>query len=78
MLDLLEEYGIFLGPPHIKKMKGSNLWELKILGKDNIRIFFTIENKNLIFLHGFSKKKQKTNPKEIKIALKRMFIIKKQ
>jgi len=34
--DLLEKYGINLGMPHIKKLKNYGLWELRILGGDNI------------------------------------------
>ena len=30
-IDMLEEFGLFLGMPHIKKLKGYNdLWELRI------------------------------------------------
>lgn len=72
-LDMLEKYGLNLGYPHIKKLKGYDLWELRILGGDNIRIFYiTMKEKKFLLLHGFVKKKQKTDIKEIKIALKRL------
>jgi len=71
-LDLLEQYGIRLGLPHVKKISGTHLWELRILGKDNIRIFYIARiNKVFLLLHGFLKKKQKTNKREIKVALER-------
>ena len=71
--DLLEKYGVNLGRPHVKKLKNYNLWELRILGGDNIRIFYVaIKDKKFLLLHGFFKKKQKTDTKEIKIALKRL------
>lgn len=72
-LDLLTEYGIRLGPPHIKKVVGTELWELRILGGDSIRIFYiTISGRKFLLLHGFIKKIQKTPKKEIKIALGRL------
>lgn len=72
-LDLLEEYGTTLGAPHVKKLSGYPLWELRILGSDNIRIFYiTQSGKTFLLLHGFLKKKQKTDRKEIKTALARL------
>lgn len=38
-LNLLQEFGIQLSAPHVKKITGTNLWEIRILGKSNIRIF---------------------------------------
>lgn len=72
-LDLLEEFGIKLRPPHIKKLTGTNIWELRTLGKGNIRIFYVaIVERSFLLLHGFEKKKQKTDKKEIKIAKERL------
>src|SRR6266404_5102126 len=65
--DLLIEFNIRLGKPHIKKLTGTELWELRILGSDNIRIFYVaIFGKKFLLLHGFIKKKQKTNKRDIK------------
>jgi phage-related protein len=72
-LDMLSEFGILLRLPRVKKVKGTSLWELRILGSDNIRIFYiTKSGKSFLLLHGFVKKKQKTDKKEIKIALHRL------
>lgn len=73
-IDMLEEFGIRLGGlPHAKKLSGTPLWELHVVGSGNIRIFYiTIVNKTFLLLHGFQKKKQKTDKKEIKTALKRL------
>ena len=66
------EHGINSIPQHIKKLTGTPLWEIRILGKDNIRIFYVLPQREVILvLHGFIKKTQKTNPKEINTALKR-------
>ncbi len=65
----LQEFGIHLGPPHVKKLTGTDLWELRIVGSDSIRIFYiAISGKNFLLLHGFKKKKDKTPPKEIRVA----------
>ena len=74
-IDLLEEFGLFLGMPHIRKMKSTkSIWELRIKHSSNIfRIFFfTIKDSKLVLLHGFRKKSNKTPKKELDIALKRM------
>jgi len=56
-IKLLEEFGIRLGSPHIKKLTGTELWELRILGSDSIRIFYVaVTGRNFLLLHGFKKK----------------------
>ncbi len=73
VIGLLKEFGINLGMPHSKKVIGTPLWELRLLGSDNIRIFYiTQSGKTFLLLHAFRKKKQKTDRKEIKIALDRL------
>lgn len=73
MLSLLKEFGINLSLPHVKKVTGIPLWELRILGSNNIRFFYISQaEKTFLLLHGFQKKKQKTDKKEIDIALKRL------
>lgn len=75
-LSLLKEFGINLGTPHSKKLVGTPLWELRILGNDSIRIFYiTKSGKTFLLLHAFQKKKQKTDKKEIKIALDRLRLL---
>lgn len=73
VVELLKEFGTRLGMPHSKKVTGTPLWELRILGGDNVRIFYTAKTgKTFLLLHGFVKKKQKTDKKEIKTALDRL------
>lgn len=68
----LKEFGLTSAVPNTKKLKGTPLWELRILGRDNIRILFASTGKHRItILHIFFKKKQKTPRREIDIALKR-------
>lgn len=72
-MNLLEEFGVKLGLPHVKKLIGTPLWELRILGGDNIRIFYVaITGKSFLLLHAFQKKRQKTGRREIKIAIERL------
>lgn len=72
-VELLREFGPFLGPPHSKKLSGTALWELRVLGQNNLRILYvSIPNKNFLFLHGFTKKSEKTPKKEIETALNRL------
>lgn len=73
VLELLKSYGVSVGSPHIKKVTGTVLWELRILGSDNIRILYiAVTGKAFLLLHGFKKKKQKTPRKEIRIAEERL------
>lgn len=72
-LELLQEFGTQLGAPYVKKVIGTKLWELRMTGADNIRIFYiAIHKRMFLLLHGFKKKKQKAPKKEIKTALKRL------
>lgn len=67
-LDLLEEFGNKLTMPHSKYIS-NNLFELRIRGKQEIRIFYSFKKENIYLLHGFVKKSQKIPSHEIKHAL---------
>ena len=72
-LKYLEEFGFTTAIPNSRKMTGTPLWEIRILGRDNIRIFYAPVGKDkIVVLHIFSKKKQKTPRKEISTTLKRL------
>lgn len=65
----LQEYGFLAAIPHIKKLSGTPFWEIRILGKDNIRIIYVYDcGKMIVVLHGFVKKGQKTPTGEMKIC----------
>lgn len=71
--ELMREFGIRVGPPHVKKIIGSPLWEIRVLGQDSVRIiYFISKDKTFLLVHGFIKKKQKTPLKEIETALRRL------
>ena len=68
----IEEYGLLAVIPFIKKLTGTFLWEIRILGRENVRILYIArKGKKIILLHGFLKKKKKTPKKEIAIVLER-------
>lgn len=73
ILSQVQIYGLVSVIPHIKKLQGTPLWEIRILGKDSARILYiTQTQEKILLLHGFLKKTQKTPPKEINIALNRL------
>lgn len=69
----MEIYGSHLGNEHTKAF-GRGLFELRVKGKDGIgRAFFCTKiGKEIVILHGFIKKTQKTPQREIDVALSRM------
>lgn len=76
-IDLIEEFGPQIGPPHTKAM-GNGLYEIRIKAKEGIgRSFFGYLIKNeIIILHSFIKKTQATPKKELDIARKRLLEVK--
>lgn len=70
-IDLLEQFGHQLGPPHTKKVQ-ANLFELRIRGQQEVRIFYFFHKGVIILLHGFVKKSQKTPNHELKQAFQKL------
>ena len=72
-IDLLEEFGLSLGMPHIRKITNYELWELRIkFGTNIFRILFKEMEGNFVLLHGFQKKTNKIPKREINTALRRL------
>lgn len=68
----LKEFGLTRAIPNLRKLTNTPLWELRILGKDNIRIICTTRKaKEIVILHIFIKKKKKTPKKELDMAMNR-------
>ena len=67
------QFGANLGMPHTQAM-GEGLSELRVRGKEGIaRVFYcTVVEQRIVMLHVFIKKSQKTPPKELKIARRRL------
>lgn len=73
-LDLLEKFGHLLRMPHVKKID-SQLYELRIRGEEEIRFIFIFKNHTIHIIHGFKKKRDRIDQKELKIARKRLTYI---
>ena len=71
IIDLLEEFGGKLGMPYAKKIR-IDVFELRIRGKQEVRILYGFHKGKIVLLHGFVKKSQKIPPKEIQTALTKL------
>ena len=66
------EYAWPLGKPLVDSL-GRGLWEVRSSITNGIaRVIFYVEGDQMVLLHGFVKKTQKTPDREINLALKRM------
>jgi len=69
------EFGWPMGMPICRKIKGyKGLWEIRTNLQNNkiARVIFCIHQDEMILLHGFIKKTQKTPKFELEIAVNRM------
>lgn len=73
-IDLLAQYGIFLSMPHSKRLD-KKIYELRIRGKEEIRILYGFNKKDIYLLHAFKKQTQATPSKEINTALQRLTLL---
>ncbi len=74
-IDLLKDFGYSLTEPHSKKLKSiDHLKELRIIfGNDIYRLFyFHWKDKIYVITSGYTKKSDKTDPKEIEKAIRIM------
>lgn len=71
--DRMEVFGPDLGMPHTRAM-GDGLFELRLKAAEGIaRVFYcTIVGKKIMVLHQFTKKTDKTPPRELETARRRM------
>ena len=72
-LDLIRKYGRAAGMPRVRKL-AKDLLELRIRGKQQVRLIFKQKGNEIYFLHGFVKKTNKTPTNEIKLAKKRFML----
>ena len=73
LTDRMVEYGPDLGMPHTRAM-GSGLFELRLKSGEGIeRVFYcTLVERRIVMPHQFVKKTDRTPPKELSIARRRM------
>ncbi len=69
----MEVYGPDLGMPHTRAM-GDGLFELRLKSQEGIaRVFYcTLIGRKIVMLHQFVKKTDKTPPRELETAWRRM------
>ena len=66
-IDLLERFGNQLSMPHSKKLN-VHLFELRIRGQQEVRIFYYFHKGEAHLLIGFIKKTQRTPIHELRLA----------
>ena len=64
---LLELFGPHIGMPHSKSI-GRGMFELRIRGRQEIRMFYVFFHDDAVLLHGYKKQSQKIPVKEIRVA----------
>lgn len=72
-LEQLKEQNVRAREPLVKHLEGK-LWELRRASDGNIFrvLYFIYTGRNIVLLHGFQKKTQKTPRREIEVAEQRM------
>ena len=70
---MIEEFGPALGLPYTKAV-GGGLFEIRAKGKEGIgkSLFCAVKGKEVIILHSFIKKQQKTPEKQLKLSRQRL------
>ena len=76
-IDLLKDYGVFLGLNKLRKINGrryKGLWELRIKHSTNYYrvLYFLYCKRTFILLHCFLKKSNRTDIRHLELAKKRM------
>ena len=71
-IELLKQFGPDLPMPHSKKLKGPDLYELRVRFSSNIcRLFYFFEgNEVYVVTSGYTKKTDRTDQREIERALR--------
>lgn len=71
-LELLGDYGLTLGMPHVRHLEGK-LWELRtVFAGNQHRVVFAPLGGGFLLLHAFRKKAQKTLRRDIELAQSRL------
>ena len=69
------QFGWPLGMPLVRKL-AKGLWEIRVRLPDSIaRVLFTAADRQMILLHGFIKKSQKTPQDDLELAKTRLRLL---
>ena len=74
-IELMRRHGTYaLGLPHVRKLHGTKLWEIRLKDSKGIArvIFVALRVDEIIVLHAFRKKTEKTPKQAIELALQRL------
>ncbi|HFE38882.1 MAG TPA: type II toxin-antitoxin system RelE/ParE family toxin [Gammaproteobacteria bacterium] len=71
--EMIENMGPNLGKPYVGRLD-SGLYEIRAKGKEGIArsVYCTLKKQEVVILHTFIKKSEKTPKKELDLAKKRM------
>jgi len=71
--EMIENMGPNLGKPYVGRL-ASGLYEIRAKGKEGIArsVYCTLKKREIVILHTFIKKSEKTPKKELDLAKKRM------
>jgi len=69
-IELLKKCGPMIRMPYSRCI-ATNLFELRITGKQEIRLFYTFKEGVIFIIHGFIKKTNQIPPREFKTALQK-------
>jgi len=73
LTETIERYGLEALAPSQRKHLEGKLWELRVRGKDGIAraIYVTVAGREVVILHAFQKKTQKTPKQALHLARER-------
>jgi len=71
--EMIEKMGPNLGKPYVGRLD-FGLYEIRAKGKEGIArsVYCTLKNREIVILHTFIKKSEKTPKKDLDLAKKRM------
>jgi phage-related protein len=71
--EMIESMGPSIGMPYIRSL-GSGLYEIRAKGKEGIgrSVYCALKGREIVILHSFIKKSQKTPKKDMDLARKRL------
>jgi len=70
-IELLEQFGHRLGMPHSKNIE-RRLFELRVRGMQEVRMFYTFHHGEAVLLHGYVKQSRRIPVRELAIARQKL------
>ena len=71
LIDMLALQEYLVGMPHGKKIE-RDIYELRIISRQSVRIFYTFQDGKIVLLHVVSKKSQRLHRQDVETARKRL------